>query len=561
LAAGLAAPASALAQTVPDPLPGAVEPGRQDQRPPLLEEGPAIDIERMLRLPPGAVPPPGAAEQIVKITDIRLDGVTAYRPEELRPLFEPLLNKEITVRELYGIAGAVQARYQEDGYILSFALVPPQTVEDGVFTITVVEGYIDSVVVEGIEGRLAETVQRTLDPITRSRPLHSDDLERYLLLTNDLAGVRATGLLRPSKDIQGASELVVKPVHDPVDGSLLLDNRGSKYAGPLQGGAEVVLNSLLGLGESLAVRVTTTKPTSELKSLAINFNQPIGSEGLRLELDVNYAVTEPGFTLDQFDVETESLRAELRARYPLIRTRAETLYLDVGIGVVESDVDVLDDDFSRDRLREALAGLTYLRSNVLGGRSGVSIRLVQGIPFLGASDPDNDDTSRDDMAPDFTKFTLDAAHLQPLFNGFGLTVAVRGQIALQPLPAAEEFALGGARFGRAYDPGEITGEHGLALSLELGYDVPLGDYLNDDIIKLVQKIRPYFYYDVGRVWDDDTSASQGLTQSLSSAGVGLRIALAYGINLTLEYAHPLTRTPNTEDDKDGRFFAFFGVDF
>ncbi len=107
LAAALAAPDGALAQAVPDPLPGTVEPGRQDERPPLLE-GPAIDIERMLRLPPGAAPPPGAAEQTVTIADVRLDGVTAYRPEDLRPLFEPLLNTEITVRELYGIAGAIQ---------------------------------------------------------------------------------------------------------------------------------------------------------------------------------------------------------------------------------------------------------------------------------------------------------------------------------------------------------------------------------------------------------------------------------------------------------------------
>lgn len=550
----------ALAQAVPDRLPGTVEPGRRDERPPPLER-PAIDVERMLRLPPGVEPPPGTADQTVTIVDIRLDGVTAYRPEDLRPLFEPLLNKEITVRAFYGIAGAIQARYQEDGYILSFALVPPQTVEDGVFTIAVVEGYVDKVVVEGIEGRLAKTVQRALDPITRSRPLHLDDLERYLLLTNDLAGIKATGLLRPSKDIRGAAELVVKPVHDPVDGDLLLDNRGSKFAGPLQGSTGIRLNSLLGLGEFFAVRVATTKPTSELKSLAMSYNQPVGSEGLRLELDVNYAETEPGFTLDQFDVETVSLRAELHARYPLIRTREESLYLDAGIGVVEADVDSLGEDFSKDRLREVLGSLTYLRGNVLGGRSGVRIRVVQGIPFFGASDPDSDDTSRADMEPGFTKISLYATHLQPLFDRFGLTVAALGQIALQPLPAAEEFALGGAHFGRAYDPGEITGEHGFAVSAELGYDVPLGGDLSDDFSQFIQGVRPYIYYDVGKAWDDDTSASQGLAQSLSSAGGGLRMQFAYGVNLTLEYARPLTRTPDTEGDKDGRFFAFFGTKF
>ena len=138
---------------------------------------------------------------------------------------------------------------------------------------------------------------------------------------------------------------------------------------------------------------------------------------------------------------------------------------------------------------------------------------------------------------------------------------VRGQVALQPLPAAEEFALGGTRFGRAYDPGVITGEHGLALSLELGYDMPLGGDLYDDLSPFIQRVRPYIPYDSGKAWDDDTSASQGLAQSLSSAGVGLRMQFAYGVNLTLEYARPLTRTPDTEGDKDGRFFVFLGVNF
>ena len=558
----LAGSTGAMAQAVPNRLPGTVEPGRKEEPPPPLER-PAIDIERMLRLPPGAEPPPGAAEQTLTVKDIRLEGVTAYRSADLRPLFEPLLNKEITVADFYGVAQAIQARYQKDGYILSFAVVPPQTVEGGIFTIAVVEGYVDQVVVEGLEGRLAETVQRAVEPITRSRPLHSDDLERYLLLANDLAGITATGILRPSKVVSGAAELVVKPAHDPVDGSVLLDNRGTEFTGPQQGSAGITLNSLLGLGESFAVRVATTKPTTELRSLAVSYSQPFGSEGLRLGLGVNYAMTEPGFTLDPFDVETESLRVELSASYPLIRTRAESLYLDAGIGVVEADVDVLGQDFSKDRLREVLGGLTYLRNDVLGGRSGARLRVVQGVPIFGASDSDGDDTSRADTEPDFTKVTLDAMHLQPMFTRFGLTVAARGQVALQPLPAAEEFALGGTRFGRAYDSGEITGEHGVALSLELGYDAPLDDYdlLNGGLGGLIEEVRPYVYYDVGKAWDDDTSTSQGLAQSLSSLGGGLRLQLAYGVNFSVEYARPLTLTPSTQGDKDGRVFVFLGESF
>lgn len=561
LAAGLAQPvAVALAQDLPRQLPGPAVPGRREDLPPPIQ-APIPGDAFVLRLPPAATPPPEVASQPLMVADIRLTGVTVYGPGELRPLFASLLNRQITVGAFYDIAAAIQARYRQDGYLLSFALVPPQTVEDGIFTIAVVEGYVDKVIVEGIEGRLAATLQRTVEPISRSRPLRVGDLERHLLLANDLAGIAVTSVLRPSAGIRGASELVVRPVYAPVEGGLQLDNRGSEYAGPVEGSANIVFNSLLGLGEALALQVTTARPTRELKALAVNYTHPLGTDGLRVWFSLNYSLAEPGSTLQAFDVKTHSLRAELHMSYPVIRTRRESLYLDLGVGTVEADVDVLGQRFSKDRLREALAGVTYLRNGILGGLSGARLQMIQGLPLFGASDPDSDDTSRADAQPDFTKLTLDITHLQPLFAGFGLTVGARGQFAPRPVPAQEEFALGRSRFGRAYDGGEVTGDRGVAVSLELGHDLPLGGGPADAGTALIRRVRPYIYYDAGKAWDIRSGSSVGLAQSLASAGFGLRLQTAYGGELAVEYARPLTRTPTETGDRNGQILFAFEVDF
>lgn len=557
----------AIAQTVPEQLPGAVEPGRRDEVLPLAPEAPLFDLDQMLRQLPRVEPPPGADDQLLNFVDIRLSGVSVYRPEDLQPLYAALLNQEITVADLYGIAQAIQAQYQQDGYTLSFALITPQTVEDGIFTITVVEGYIDRVIIEDMEGGLKETLARILSPITESRPLHSDDLERYLLLANDLAGISATGLLRPSSSVQGASELVIKSALIPVTGSLTIDNRGSEFAGPWRASAGGALNSFLSDGEALTAQISLARPIKELRSISAGYAQPIGSDGWRLNLSAGYSMAEPGFTLDELDVETKTLSTSIDLSYPLIRTRDETLYLNGGFATQDSDVDVLGADFSHDRLRELVAGLTYLRTDSEGGRSGINFRIIQGLPFFAASDPDRDDTSRADAQPEFTKATFQIDHARALFDRFVFTGSGKGQVASQQLLASEEFSLGGQNFGRAYNTGEITGEHGFAISLELGYDFQLptlqpstnvGDKYNPDF----EQIRPYVYYDFGKAWDDKTISSDGLSQSLSSIGLGVRTRLAYGPSLSFEYAHPLTKIPsNQTTSRLGRLFFFFGWNY
>ena len=74
--------------------------------------------------------------------------------------------------------------------------------------------------------------------------------------------------------------------------------------------------------------------------------------------------------------------------------------------------------------------------------------------------------SRIDGRAVFTKVTLDVSRYQGISNEWGVYVAAMGQYAANPLLSAEEFRVGGARFGRAYNPSEISGDDGAALLAE-----------------------------------------------------------------------------------------------
>ena len=205
LTALLLAPPAALAQTVPP----AVDPGviqRRFEEPPPAPRPPAPPPV-VPDLAPGVVPP-GAEEIRFTLEAVRLEGVTVYDEAELRPLWEALLGREIALAEIFAVADEITRRYRNDGYILSRALVPAQTISDGRVQIRIVEGFVDRVIIEGEPVPEAQ-IRALADRIAAARPLRNDVLERNLLLLNELPGLAVDSVLRPSPDVPGAAELVL----------------------------------------------------------------------------------------------------------------------------------------------------------------------------------------------------------------------------------------------------------------------------------------------------------------------------------------------------------------
>ena len=88
------------------------------------------------------------------------------------------------------IVRGLQTKYREDGYILT--VVHGQFERSNgriVFVIQAVEGYIGDVKLDGDIGPAGALVYRMLKKLTDKRPVNNSDLERALLLANDVPGV------------------------------------------------------------------------------------------------------------------------------------------------------------------------------------------------------------------------------------------------------------------------------------------------------------------------------------------------------------------------------------
>lgn len=535
-------------------LPGAVQPGRDRTGPAAPTGEPGFDFSIVST---HRSPVPRAVDEVkFKVKEIRIVGAV-HLPARSWPSFadfvrtntvyraQPSPDRTYSLADLQNLADLFEQGYRAEGFLLVRAYVPPQRVSDGVFTINVVEGHIANVTVQGGDSDVRDLIRGYLTPAENARPLTLPKMERGLLLTNDIPGVTATGVLRPSPDTPGASDLVVDVAQPWITGGVAVDDRGSRFSGIWTIAGDVEINSVFG-ADQLSASVTLSPSSLEQIAGTVRYRRAIGDSGLIGSLIASITHGEPGSTLSAAGVLTDSYAVGPRLTYPLIRTRAESLLLDGGITVQDASVAVGAPSavtISHDQWRVLDLGGSYQRNGIFGG--GVwttTFDLAQGLPILGATSNGDPNASRVGAAFDFTKFTAYSRLALPLGGGFGAVFGIQGQYSFGRLITGEQIAFGGTQIGRGYDPGAITGDHGVGGTAELRYDFRFAD-------SFLKALEPYVYVDAAQTWYRNDPTLTLKDQNIASVGGGLRFWLPYNLTASIEGAQTLHAVPGSDAGK------------
>jgi hemolysin activation/secretion protein len=544
---------------------GLVVPGVSAQvRPGTTQPG---QIERQLKKPPeptakpgpiaipeaGRKAPPNADDIKFVLNRLTVDGTTVYTPDTIRPLYAQYLGTEVTLAQIYGIVDALTARYRNDGYILSQVIVPAQSVEEGAVRLQAIEGYLDDVRVEGGTAGLRDRAQKYADRLKRQRPLTARTLERNVLLLNDLPGVEARAVLAPGS-APGAAQLVLQLTERRYDASASSDTRGSRAQGRQRIFADVDLHNLFGFGGAAITelrQVTTFTP--ELTYVGATHDQFIGTHGGSISIAGTYTYSKPQeLLLIPLELTTKTTTLTLSYSYPILRSRGVNLYVRGTFSAFDSTSKVFGVNDTIDRLRPARLGLTYDAADGVGGINIADLEYSQGFDGLGASSKDDPYLSRPGGRPDFQKVAFYGARFQTLPAGWSIGVAGAAQYALTDLLSPELFSVGGEQFGRAYDPSELLGDHGVALRIDLGHThIWRGRHPTS--------LMPYVFADGGRVWARTSFPGVESSQTATSAGAGLRLNIGAQLGGFVEVAKPLDRIVVQERSRDLRIFAGLSI--
>ncbi len=542
-------PSVALAQEPNDSAdPGQIRRRIEETRPTPVKPQPQPVI-----VPETPVPEVSAEEEpSFVLTAVVIDGNTVFPAGDLTHLYEDFLVRSITLTEVQEIARRITQKYRDAGYILSQALVPPQEVVGGLLLVRIVEGYIARVTFEGAPGQ-EQLLAPYADNITALRPISLSALERHLLLINDLAGITVADTALRRIDDRGAYEMTVSVSYDSLDGVAYMDNRGTPSVGRLQGWLSGGANSLLGWGERVQLGFfTVPNQPRELLYAELKYLQPIGAEGTTLTATASGSRIDAGDNLAAVDSDGESARYALRLDHPLLLSRSSSLSLYGSFDYLDVGEDRLGVTNFQDHLRVVRVGLDYTREDSWKGATSLAVEISQGLDIFGASNSGDTELSRTDGDGAFTKATAQLTRVQGIGEDFAVWTAIKGQVSADPLLSAEEFDVGGSEFGRAYDFSELTGEDGLAASVELRY----GQTLNAELLTAFQL---YGFYDFGAVWNDDAPGNGRAT--LASVGGGVRLTLPRSIFANVEIAKPLTRAVSTTGDQEVRVFFSLSATF
>jgi len=539
--------AVALAQVAPPNIPGTVDPGRLQERfeapklPRAVNEPLIPDDEKKL--------PPEEADKIrFTLSAITLRGNTIFPEAVLGNLYKEHLGKEITLGVIYQIADAITAKYRNAGYVLARATIPAQRVENGIVQIVIFEGQIGKASIEGKIPGKGKLLEAYLNKITASTPLSTDVLERYVLLMNDLPGVAAKAVLVPSFDTAGATDLVLQVSEDPWDAALSVDNRGTEFIGAVQFRAQGGYNNLLGMYERVSVQSVVTQNTNELRFFDFGYAQPVGTEGTVAGISANISYSNPGSALKQFDIEGQNRSITATISHPWVRSRRQNISFQGSFTAKNSRTDLRSSLLTEDRLRVVRAGASADFTDRFAGVNLFGLEVSQGLDILHATNSGDLNRTRFSGREDFTKITGNAMRIQSITERTRAVFAMNGQYALSQLFSSEEFGYGGVPFGHAYDPSQLTGDHGVSARAEGQYTTP---YQND----FLRSSELYAFYDIGSVWHIENNA-RPWKESAASLGGGGRFTLSDKLTGYVEVAKPLTTSVPARgtEGKSPRFF-------
>lgn len=466
---------------------------------------------------------------------ISLTGARTIPREDIARAYQPYLGKKVSQADLAAIASAMSDLYRAAGFHLSRVIVPTQDIQGGQVRLQVIEGGITEVAIKG-EGAERFGVRRLLDPVLAEQPSRLTTLERQLLLINGRPGVRiADTALEEIGVASGRFRLVVYVKTWRIFTSFGLDNLGSSSVGPWQAYATGAFNSYLMPGDTLTFNLSTTP--ADPRQLAfgrLSYDVPVGTDGMKLGASALYSEVRPGDIRRLYNDNTKTESFEIRGSIVPLQSQKSTLTITAAAGFSNvSETDVFGPIY-KDHIRTVSLTSDYRLQDDFGGANYLTVMGRQGLDILSASD--DDFLSRHGASSKFSILGLWFARYQKLNDAWSVKVSAAGQLASGPLFTSQQFYLGGAAFGRGYGSAEISGDNGMAGSLELRFDqkVNFGHLTGYQL---------YGFVDAGTAWNHGYSYTDGL--ALTSAGVGARFFLGDDLRADIAVAAPLSyRAPD-----------------
>lgn len=543
------------------PPPQDVIPPTQPQLPENIPQQPTTPLpppEELLNSPTpqpsNNEPNPEDAPSRIFVKSFVIEGSTVFKPEKFQEILKDYTNRELSFTELLQARSQVTKLYVDNGYVTTGAIIPPQSLTDGVVTIRVVEGGLEAINVSGLRRLNSGYVRSRLARSTR-KPVNLPKVLEALrvLQLNPLIENLSAELTAGSRPGTNVLEVRVKEA-DTFSTQIVLDNGRSPSVGSFRRRIQVNEANLLGLGDGISIGYTNTDGSNGLDvSYSLPVNARNGAVSFSYGTTSSNVIEEP---FNDLDIISDSRYYELTYRQPIFQSPAEEFTVGFTASRRESETSLLDTPFplsqgADDEGRTRVSALRFFQewskrdsTQVLAARSQFNIG-------VGAFDA----TINDD-APDsrFYMWRGQAQWVRLLAPDTLFLVRGDVQLADRPLLGTEQFGLGGLGSVRGYRQDFLLTDNGAVLAAEVR--VPVWKR-NQNMLQVI----PFF--DFGTAWNQSGNEAEIDKNTLASLGVGLQLSLGNSFNARIDYGIPLISVDSRKStwQENGIYFTISTTPF
>ncbi|WP_312997314.1 POTRA domain-containing protein [Pseudomonas sp.] len=486
---------------------------------------------------PLQVPDPGATaaqpllmETRVNLKTVQIEGGTIYPLNELAQIYKPLIGRQASLAELIEATRNITRRYQQYGYLLSYAFLPQQNFDDGVARVVLVEGYVRDIQMQGDIGRVKGQLDKLAAKIQAERPLTRKTFERYTTLMSRIPGVTIQAQVPPPGTTDGATTLVAQASRKPFTSTLSTteDNRNGPQA--LLG---VSSNSQTSMGEQLSLSGLFPPGDDKEHYYRLDYSQFLDTEGTQLNVSASRYRADPNTEVlvgggGRLSTHRENDRYSIGFSTPLIASANELLTAGSRLYAVDDKTryDGINFPFSTE-LRTDVRALAFegdWRKADARQLRILSAGVYQGFDSLGAH------TNYDDIDLDFFRVRLSGVQSDKFLDNWQGVLSAALYWSDDTLPDSERAVFGGQNFGRGYPDDQASGDKGWGVAYEVNYS-----YNRDG--NWVRILQPYVVLDRSRSWFNQLPVQ---ANNLSSTALGLRFGDAKYYNVALEVAKAMS---------------------
>ncbi|MEN4657717.1 ShlB/FhaC/HecB family hemolysin secretion/activation protein [Pantoea agglomerans] len=402
-----------------------------------------------------------------EINQISLQQASLITPDTQKRLVAPYINQCLSLDRINQLVRAISEWYVQRGYITSRAFLTEQNLSHGTLNITVLEGKLEAIHLQGASARQLNMAF----PTRAGRILNLRDIEQGMEQINRLRTSPVQIEIIPSSQPGYSIVNLTSTPEFPLTLGLNMDNSGQRSTGIGQLSGSLVGNDLLGVADRWFVSGGRSSAFSDWRD-AQNFQAGVSvpyGYGL-LDYSYSWSNYHSRFNANSFDWYSngDNISNRLSGSWVLFRNGQIKTGLQLGLNHYVSHNwlnETLLQSSSR-KLTSLQIGFNHTQK-IAGGVATLNPMLSRGMPWF---DAESDKGKSDDFPKaEFRKWSVSSSYQRPVTQKMWWLSSFYAQWSPDRLYGSERLTIGGENSVRGYKEQYLSGDVGGYLRNELNY--------------------------------------------------------------------------------------------